>query len=92
MNEISPLTKHPKHNRNTQYYYKRHQSAVVTIPKSYHHRRINVSPDENETQSYLTRVDTTNVSQRKHKTIRGDEDFESQYKPFFRSGLKNFQF
>ena len=83
-NEIPPLTK-------TQYFYKTHQSATVSIPKTRHNRysRIPVSPDENETHSYVTKVDTTHLGPRKQKRFRNDDesDEESHHmKPFFRTG------
>lgn len=55
---------------------------------------MHVSPDENESEAYVTRVDTTLVNPRKHghskKSKRRDqeriEDDDSHMKPFFRSG------
>lgn len=79
-NEIPPLTK-------TQYFYKTHQSATVSIPKHNHHGRIPVSPDEAETHSYVTKVDTTHLGPRKQqKRFRDDDDSEHHLKPFFRTG------
>lgn len=79
-NDIPPLTK-------TQYYYKTHQRATVSIPKHHRHSRIPISPDEKETQSYVTKVDTTHLGPRK-KRFRDDDDDESSHhlKPFFRTG------
>lgn len=75
----------------TKYYYKTHQSATVSIPKHNHHhhnryRRIPVGPDENETHSYVTRVDTTHVGPRKPRRYRDDDESEQHLKPFFRTG------
>jgi hypothetical protein len=49
-----------------------------------------VGPDENETESYVTKVDTTNVGPRRHtRRPREDDDDESrsELKPFFRTGM-----
>lgn len=73
----------------TQYYYKTHQSATVSIPGQ-HRGRIPVGPDENETEAYVTKVDTTVLSARKHskrfKEDVDDDDMRSHLKPFFRTG------
>ncbi|CAO1376936.1 unnamed protein product [Diamesa serratosioi] len=72
----------------TQYYYKTHQSATVSIPGQ-HRGRIPVGPDENETEAYVTKVDTTVLSARKHNKRFKDEDDDdtrSHLKPFFRTG------
>lgn len=81
-NAIPPLTK-------TQYFYKKHQSATVFIPnhRHHHHRsRIPIEPDENETESYVTKVDTTHLGARKHQKRFRDDDESHQMKPFFRTG------
>lgn len=81
---LSPNTK-------TQYYYKTHQSRTVSIPSHQRGGKIHVGPDENE--SYVTRIDTTNLGPRRHsRRLRDDEDIDdeesgrSELKPFFRTG------
>jgi hypothetical protein len=86
-NAIPPVTK-------TQYYYKTHQSRTVSIPSRGAAARISVSPDENETESYVTKVDTTNVGPRRHaRRPRGgeeDDEFDERFEPktFFRAGRR----
>ena len=70
----------------TQYFYKKHQSASVSIPHHHHRSRINVAPDENETESYITKVDTTQLGQRKHQKRFQDDEENHHLKPFFRTG------
>lgn len=84
----------PLPNTKTQYYYKTHQSRTVSIPKHRHGGRIHVGPDENETKSYVTRVDTTNLGPRRQTRRLRDDDVDddddesgrSELKPFFRTG------
>jgi hypothetical protein len=53
-----------------------------------------VGPDENETKSYVTRVDTTNLGPRRQtRKLRDDDDIDEdddngrmELKPFFRTG------
>jgi len=84
-NALPALTK-------TQYYYKTHQSGTVSIPKR-RGGRISVGPDENETHSYVTKVDTTNLGPRKHQKRHrdgngeeGSDDMQGHMHPFFRTG------
>lgn len=84
LNEIPPITK-------TQYFYKTHQSASVYIPNRHHRGRIPVGPDENETDSYVTKVDTTHLGPRKHQKRERDDE-ESLTKPFFRTGWEDLIF
>lgn len=82
----SPSTK-------SQYYYKTHQSGTVSIPNR-RGNRVHVSPDEDESEAYVTRVDTTLVNPRKQgkKPKRRDQnrnendDAQAHMKPFFRTG------
>ncbi|KAG5684867.1 hypothetical protein PVAND_014077 [Polypedilum vanderplanki] len=83
-NAIPPITK-------TQYYYKTHQGRTVSIPSRGAASRIYVGPDENETESYVTKVDETNIGPRKARRPRGDDEYEyeeNRFEPktFFRAG------
>lgn len=91
-NAIPPLT-----NTKTQYYYKTHQSRTVSIPSNQRGpSKMYVSPDENETRSYVTKVDTTNLGSPRRQPRRhmdDDEDFDdskNELKPFFRTGKFKF--
>lgn len=84
---LSPKTK-------THYYYKTHQSRTVSIPSHQRGGKIHVGPDDNETKSYVTRIDTTNLGPRRHARRLGSEDEmmddddseRNDMKPFFRAG------
>lgn len=88
-----PSSSHTK----TRYFYKTHQSGTVSLSSQHQQRgsRVNVAPDENETRSYLTKIDSTNVgSPRRHARRpreQNDNDDDDDYqgidsKPFFRTG------
>lgn len=52
---------------------------------------MHVGPDEDETRSYVTRIDTTNIGQPRRHARRpreqDDEDYQgADTKPFFRTG------
>lgn len=102
----SPNAIPPLPNTKTQYFLKTQQSRTVSIPNHHqhhhnhrHHRhrggseRILVSPDENETRSFVTKVDTTNLGPRRHtRRLREDDDDDddngrNEMKPFFRTGV-----
>jgi hypothetical protein len=81
----SPSTK-------TQYFYKTHQSGTVSIPNRQRGNKIHVGPD-NESEAYITRIDTTLVNPRnKHYNKKSrqpepdDDDDYGHLKPFFRTG------
>lgn len=83
---LSPKTK-------THYYYKTHQSRTVSIPSHQRGGKIHVGPDDNETKSYVSRIDTTNLGPRRHARRLGPEDEmddddsgRNDMKPFFRAG------
>ena len=82
-NEIPTLTK-------TQFYYKTHQSGSVSVPSNHPRgNRLNVEPDEDDTESYVAKVDTTVLSPKKQNYKRSkdkEDDMRSHLRPFFRTG------
>lgn len=73
---------HYPYNRNSQYYLKRRQGSDTLIPKHFRRRKTYPSSDENESDAYIARPDPNHITPRKYK---GDIDFESQHKAFFRT-------
>lgn len=89
-NAIPPL------NTKTRYYYKTHQSATVSLPSHQRGSRVHVSPDESETRSYVTKIDTTNIGSPRGHARRPREQDDDDYqgadtKPFFRTGKSLFK-
>lgn len=87
-----PSSSHTK----TRYYYKTHQEGIVSLPSHQRGSRVHVGPDENETRSYITKIDTTNIgSPRRNTRIpreQDDDDYHSiDTKPFFRTGSFNVE-
>lgn len=83
----------PSSHTKTRYYYKTHQSATVSLPSYQRGSRVHVGPDENETRSYMTKIDSTNIgSPRRHarRPREQDDDYQgAETKPFFRTGKIN---
>lgn len=93
-NSIPSLHHHHNHNRHntkTRYYYKTHQSATISLPSRQRGNQVNVGPDEDETRSYMTRIDSTNIGSPRSHARRPREQDEDDFhgvdtKPFFRTG------
>lgn len=82
----SPSTK-------TEYFYKTHQSGSVSIPNRQRGNKVQVGPDDDESEAYITKIDTTLVNPRKNygkrmkqRNYEVDDDGHGHLKPFFRTG------